>query len=159
MARDDETHDDDPFDGVTLDDAFVDGASVREATAEERVARLQRIDTEHRRLVAEARERAALADASLADAVPAARVAPHRARRRPWAVLVLVALVAIGLWGAGAIGYFRAPMGRAERGLAVIAACFLVAAVPVTDAIGFVLTAALGLYHTAASRAYRTRTA
>jgi hypothetical protein len=89
VASDDEPDDEDPFDGLTFDDAFVDGARVREATAEERIAHRQRIDTEHRRLLAEARERAALADA-----VPAASVAPRPPKRRPWAILVLVALVA-----------------------------------------------------------------
>jgi hypothetical protein len=89
VVSDQDDEHDDPFDGVTLDDAFVDGARVREGTAEERLARMERIDTEHRRLLADARDRAARADA-----IPAASVAPHRARRRPWAILVLVTLVA-----------------------------------------------------------------
>jgi hypothetical protein len=38
---------------------------------------------------------------------------------------------------------------------AVVAACLLVAAVPATDAIGFAMAAALGLYHAATSRAQR----
>ena len=39
-------------------------------------------------------------------------------------------LLAIGLWGAAAIGYYRAPLSLTERGLALLAAVFLVGAVP-----------------------------
>ena len=45
----------DPFDGLTLDDAFVNNAKVREAAASDRVAQMQRIDEEHRRIVEQAR--------------------------------------------------------------------------------------------------------
>ena len=43
----------DPFEGLSLDDDFIQSAKVREDSAEERTARLQRIDREHRELHAE----------------------------------------------------------------------------------------------------------
>lgn len=55
----------DPFEGLTLDDDFVAGASVREESAEERLARLARIDAEHRRLAAEREVQRASLDRSL----------------------------------------------------------------------------------------------
>ena len=69
--------------------------------------------------------------------------------------VIVKALVAIGLWGAAIVGYLWAPIRFVERVGAVIAACLLVAAIPATDAIGFVLAGALGLYHAASSRAQR----
>jgi TRAP-type uncharacterized transport system fused permease subunit len=53
--------------------------------------------------------------------------------------IVFKAVVSIGLWGAAAIGYFRDRLGWPERVLAAAAAFFLVAALPVTDEIGFAL--------------------
>jgi TRAP transporter 4TM/12TM fusion protein len=53
--------------------------------------------------------------------------------------ILFKALVAIGLWGAASIGYFRDRLGWPERILAAAAAFFLVAALPVTDEIGFAL--------------------
>ncbi|MGE5241799.1 MAG: TRAP transporter permease [Bacteroidota bacterium] len=53
--------------------------------------------------------------------------------------IVFKAVVSIGLWGAAAIGYFRDRLGWPERILAAAAAFFLVAALPVTDEIGFAL--------------------
>lgn len=52
------------------------------------------------------------------------------------AYVVFKALVAIGLWGAAAIGFLFAPLNWVERLFAFVAACFLVAALPVTDEIG-----------------------
>jgi len=46
------------------------------------------------------------------------------------------ALLAVGLWGAAAIGYLRAPLSIGERLWAVAAAGLLVAALPLTDEIG-----------------------
>ena len=69
--------------------------------------------------------------------------------------VIVKALVAIGLWGAAIVGYLWAPIRLVERVGAVVAACLLVAAVPATDAIGFAMAAALGLYHAATSRAQR----
>ncbi|MFO1070013.1 MAG: TRAP transporter permease [Geminicoccaceae bacterium] len=51
------------------------------------------------------------------------------------------ALIAVGLWGAAATGFLLTPFGWPARIFAVIAACFLVAALPLTDEIGFVLAA------------------
>jgi TRAP transporter 4TM/12TM fusion protein len=65
------------------------------------------------------------------------------------------ALLAIGLWGAAAVGYLSVPLGRPERVVAVAAAILLVVALPATDAIGFALAAMFGLYHIATSRAQR----
>jgi TRAP transporter 4TM/12TM fusion protein len=61
------------------------------------------------------------------------------------------ALVAIGLWGAGAIGHLRRPLNVFERGAAFAAAALLVAAVPLTDEAGFALGAGLLLWHIARS--------
>jgi TRAP transporter 4TM/12TM fusion protein len=55
------------------------------------------------------------------------------------AYVIFKALVAIGLWGVAAIGYFRDHLGWPERILAAAGAFFLVAALPVTDEIGFAL--------------------
>jgi len=59
------------------------------------------------------------------------------------AVIYIVAKVvlAIGLWGAAVIGYLGGRLGWPLRGLAMIAAFTLVAALPVTDEIGFALAA------------------
>ena len=57
------------------------------------------------------------------------------------------ATVAIALWGAAAIGYLRAPLNIAERCVAFAAAALLVAAVPLTDEIGFALGAAFFIWH------------
>ena len=51
------------------------------------------------------------------------------------------------LWGAAAIGYLFAPLGAGERGLAMASAFLLVAALPVTDEAGFVLSAVFLLWH------------
>jgi TRAP transporter 4TM/12TM fusion protein len=61
--------------------------------------------------------------------------------------VVLKALIAIGLWGAAAIGYLVSPLNWAERLFAVAAACFLVVALPATDEIGFAASAAFVLWH------------
>ena len=61
--------------------------------------------------------------------------------------IVAKATLALGLWGAAAIGYGRAPLASWERVLATIAAAFLVVALPVTDEIGFALAAlVIGLH-------------
>ena len=67
-----------------------------------------------------------------------------------WAATVYVtfkALVAIGLWGAAAIGYGLTPLNWVERLYCLLAACFLVAAVPWTDEIGFAATVLFVLWH------------
>ncbi len=67
----------------------------------------------------------------------------------PLAVAYIAAktLLAIGLWGAAVIGFLRGPMHWAERALAAAAAATLIAALPVTDEIGFALAAlVIGLH-------------
>lgn len=56
-------------------------------------------------------------------------------------------LLAIVLWGAAAIGYLRMPLKPFERAFAAIAAFMLVAAVPLTDEIGFAMSAAFLLWN------------
>jgi TRAP transporter 4TM/12TM fusion protein len=63
------------------------------------------------------------------------------------AYVTLKAILALGLWGAAAIGYGRAPLVWWERILASLAAVFLVLAVPVTDEIGFALAVIVGGVH------------
>ncbi|HEX5803504.1 MAG TPA: TRAP transporter permease [Azospira sp.] len=63
------------------------------------------------------------------------------------AYIVGKALFAIVLWGAASIGYLRAPLTAVERGVAVIAALLLIAALPFTDAAGFVVGAAFVGWH------------
>ncbi|KAA2315065.1 TRAP transporter permease [Pseudooceanicola sediminis] len=57
------------------------------------------------------------------------------------AFVVLKALIALALWGAAVIGWLWRPLAVWERALAMVAAFTLVAALPITDEIGFALTA------------------
>jgi TRAP transporter 4TM/12TM fusion protein len=57
------------------------------------------------------------------------------------AYIVFKALLAIGLWGAAGIGFLIRPMPWWERLAALAAAALLVAALPATDEIGFLLCA------------------
>lgn len=57
------------------------------------------------------------------------------------AYVVCKAVLAILLWGVAAIGHGRAALNPIERGFAAAAACMLVAALPFTDEIGFVMSA------------------
>jgi len=57
------------------------------------------------------------------------------------------ALLAILLWGAASIGYCLAPLNWAQRLLAASAAGTLVAALPLTDELGFALAAAFFAWH------------
>ncbi len=57
------------------------------------------------------------------------------------AYIVFKALVSIALWGAAAIGHLFAPLNWLERLIAAAAAFFLVAALPLTDEIGFAIAA------------------
>ncbi|MDD3343626.1 MAG: TRAP transporter permease, partial [Sulfurospirillaceae bacterium] len=54
--------------------------------------------------------------------------------------IVFKALLAIFLWGGAAIGYLWSPLSTLQRGLGVIAAIALVAALPISDQIGFALS-------------------
>jgi TRAP transporter 4TM/12TM fusion protein len=68
------------------------------------------------------------------------------------AYVVFKTVVAIALWGGVAIGYWLRPLSWIERALAFVAAALLIAAVPLTDQLGFGLAALLFAWH-----ALRTR--
>lgn len=59
--------------------------------------------------------------------------------------IVFKSAVAIGLWGVAVIGWLGRPLGWGMRGLAVAAAFTLIAALPLTDEVGFALVAGFGL--------------
>ncbi len=61
--------------------------------------------------------------------------------------VVFKALVAIAMWGAGAIGFLVGPLNWIERVFAIVAASFLVVALPLTDEIGLGAVAVLMLWH------------
>jgi TRAP transporter 4TM/12TM fusion protein len=63
------------------------------------------------------------------------------------AYIVFKAVLAIGLWGVGAVGYLLAPVNWVGRLVAVAAAALLVTAAPATDELGFALSAALIAWH------------
>jgi TRAP transporter 4TM/12TM fusion protein len=66
--------------------------------------------------------------------------------------IVFKALLAIGLWGMASVGYFWTPLKWIERGFVAVAALMLVTAYPVTDEIGFAMTAAFLIWHRLQSR-------
>ena len=57
------------------------------------------------------------------------------------AYVILKAVIAIALWGVAVIGWLGRPLALWERGLAMVAAFTLIAALPLTDEIGFALVA------------------
>jgi len=61
--------------------------------------------------------------------------------------VVFKAVVAIGLWGATAVGFLLRPLRIWERVWTFLAAALLVAAVPLTDSIGFIAAAAFIAWH------------
>ncbi|MCG7394425.1 TRAP transporter permease [Microvirga sp. ACRRW] len=61
--------------------------------------------------------------------------------------IVFKATLAMALWGMAAIGFFLKPLAWWERLWATVAAALLVAAIPITDEIGFVLSALFVGYH------------
>lgn len=61
--------------------------------------------------------------------------------------VVFKALLAIGMWGAGAIGYLFSPLRWWERLFAVVAASFLVVASPITDEIGIASVLLFVVWH------------
>jgi len=63
------------------------------------------------------------------------------------AYIVGKALLAIALWGAAAIGYLRAPLNIGERIWAAVAAFLLVAAIPLTDELGFAACVVFVVWH------------
>ena len=66
--------------------------------------------------------------------------------------IVAKAVIAIALWGGAAIGYLRAPLNLFERLFAAAAAFMLVAAIPLTDEIGFAMSALFVAWHLYRSR-------
>jgi TRAP transporter 4TM/12TM fusion protein len=69
--------------------------------------------------------------------------------------ITVKALIAIGLWGIAATGYWLAPVNWMERLYAFAAAVLLVAAVPLTDEIGFAASAAFAVWHVLRTRGLR----
>jgi TRAP transporter 4TM/12TM fusion protein len=61
--------------------------------------------------------------------------------------MVFKAVIAICLWGAAAIGYWRAGLNILERMLSASASFLLVVAVPWTDQAGFAIAAAFTAWH------------
>ncbi|AXC49627.1 TRAP transporter permease [Paracoccus suum] len=62
------------------------------------------------------------------------------------AYIVVKAVLAIGLWGIAVIGWLGHRIGWPERALAMVAAFLLCAALPVTDEVGFALSALFALW-------------
>ncbi len=76
------------------------------------------------------------------------------------AYIIVKAVLAIALWGAAVIGFLRGPMTWLERALAAAAAITLIAALPLTDEIGFVLAVvAVALHWRASGRRLANATA
>jgi TRAP-type uncharacterized transport system fused permease subunit len=63
------------------------------------------------------------------------------------AYVVFKALLAIAMWGAGAIGFLVGRLNWFERLFAIVAASFLVFALPLTDEIGFGAVAVFVVWH------------
>jgi TRAP transporter 4TM/12TM fusion protein len=61
--------------------------------------------------------------------------------------VVFKALIAIVLWGAAAVGHLRGPLNPSERVVAAAGAALLVAAIPLTDELGFGVAALLAGWH------------
>jgi TRAP-type uncharacterized transport system fused permease subunit len=73
--------------------------------------------------------------------------------------IIAKAALAIGLWGAAVIGYLGQPLGWAKRLVALAAAFTLVAALPMTDGIGFALALVFAGWNWASLRAARAAAA
>jgi TRAP transporter 4TM/12TM fusion protein len=73
--------------------------------------------------------------------------------------IVFKALVAISMWGAGAIGFLFGPLNWVERVVAIISASFLVVALPLTDEIGLGAVAVFLAWHWWRTRQLRLVTA
>ncbi|MFC7516911.1 TRAP transporter permease [Herbaspirillum sp. GCM10030257] len=63
------------------------------------------------------------------------------------AYVVIKAVLAIGLWAAATVGHFWIALKFSERIYVTVAACMLVAAVPLTDEIGFAMAATFFGWH------------
>ena len=62
-----------------------------------------------------------------------------------WPAVVYITtktVLAVGLWGIAVIGWLGRPLAIWERALAMAASFTLIAALPLTDEVGFALTAA-----------------
>ncbi|SDM19509.1 TRAP transporter, 4TM/12TM fusion protein [Oryzisolibacter propanilivorax] len=66
--------------------------------------------------------------------------------------VVFKALVAVAMWGAGAIGFLLGPLNWLERCIAVAAASLLVVALPLTDEVGIVAVGLFLLWHVQRTR-------
>jgi len=75
----------------------------------------------------------------------------------PLAVIFIItkALIAIGLWGGAAIGFLLGPLNAFERVFALVSASLLVAALPLTDELGFAASALFFAWHFYRSRRHR----
>jgi len=71
------------------------------------------------------------------------------------AYIVVKTVLAIGLWGAAVIGFLGRPLSWAQRALALAAAVALIAALPMTDGLGFALMLAFAGWSWASLRAAR----
>jgi TRAP transporter 4TM/12TM fusion protein len=71
------------------------------------------------------------------------------------AYIIFKAMLAIGLWGAAVIGFGFSRLSWPERVAAALASATLIAALPLTDEIGFVLAAAVIVWHWRRSRRER----
>ena len=58
-------------------------------------------------------------------------------------MIVVKAVLAIGLWGVAVIGWLGVRLGWPMRALAMVAAFTLIAALPLTDEVGFALVGGL----------------
>jgi TRAP-type uncharacterized transport system fused permease subunit len=68
------------------------------------------------------------------------------------AYIIFKCVLAIVLWGAAVIGFGRAPLLWTERALAAAAAVTLIAALPLTDEIGFALALVVIAWHVRRTR-------
>jgi len=75
----------------------------------------------------------------------------------PLAVVFIItkALIAIGLWGGAAIGFLLGPLNAFERVFALVSASLLVAALPLTDELGFAASTLFFAWHFFRSRRHR----
>jgi TRAP transporter 4TM/12TM fusion protein len=63
------------------------------------------------------------------------------------AYVVVKAVLAIALWAAATVGHYWLPLKFGERIFVTLAACMLVAAIPLTDEIGFAMAAGFFAWH------------
>jgi TRAP transporter 4TM/12TM fusion protein len=91
---------------------------------------------------------------------PALMLQPNAAGVFSWAAsayVVAKAVLAIGLWGATAVGYLGRPLNAFERGWCALSALLLIAALPISDQAGFAGAALFGLWNLRCLRRDRRR--